>query len=95
MGHVMNSRFSRPAETAALFALVLGVVLAATPRTSALAAPADTRQAGRTQTAAAAAVDTTGSVAKPAEEEPGCQKARRKLWVEGEGWIVRRVTTCH
>ena len=92
------SRFSRPAETAALSALILGVVLAATPLTAALAAPSEARQAaGRTQTAAAAAaaVDATGSVAKPTEEEPNCQKARRKMFVEGEGWIVRRVTTCH
>jgi hypothetical protein len=92
------SRFSRPAETAALSALILGVVLAATPLTAALAAPSEARQAaGRTQTAAAAAtVDVTGSVAaKPAGEEPNCQKARRKMFVEGEGWIVRRVTTCH
>jgi hypothetical protein len=90
------SRFSRPAETAALSALILGVVLAATPLTTALAAPPEARPAGRTHTVAAAAtVDATGSVAKPAEEEPNCQKSRRKLFVEGEGWIVRRVTTCH
>jgi hypothetical protein len=24
----------------------------------------------------------------------GCQKVRRKLWVEGEGWIVRSLTRC-
>ena len=23
-----------------------------------------------------------------------CQKVRRKLWVEGEGWIVRAVARC-
>ena len=28
------------------------------------------------------------------DEEPGCLRARKRLWVEGEGWIVRRVTTC-
>ena len=29
------------------------------------------------------------------EDEAGsCTRARRKLWVEGEGWVVRRVTTC-
>ncbi|MGO4705895.1 hypothetical protein AB4072_08985 [Microvirga sp. 2MCAF38] len=26
---------------------------------------------------------------------PGnCQRARKRLFVEGEGWIVRRLTTC-
>ncbi|HEX8164267.1 MAG TPA: hypothetical protein VF601_00585 [Beijerinckiaceae bacterium] len=33
-----------------------------------------------------------GPAAKDGEES--CLKARRKLWVDGEGWIVRRVTTC-
>ncbi|GEP10402.1 hypothetical protein [Methylobacterium gnaphalii] len=23
-----------------------------------------------------------------------CNKSRKRLWIEGEGWIVRRVTTC-
>jgi membrane protein implicated in regulation of membrane protease activity len=73
---------------------VTGVaVLVVTPLASALAAPAEMRHAGTTRTAAVAAEDATGSVAKSAEEEPGCQKSRRKLWVEGEGWIIRRVTT--
>jgi hypothetical protein len=30
-----------------------------------------------------------------AELAPGCQRVRRKLFVESEGWIVRRVTICH
>ena len=33
----------------------------------------------------------TGSAGK---DEESCFTARRKLWVDGEGWIVRRVTTC-
>ncbi len=28
------------------------------------------------------------------EADPGCLRARKRLWVEGEGWVVRRVTTC-
>jgi hypothetical protein len=24
----------------------------------------------------------------------GCSRVRRKLWVEGDGWIVRRVSLC-
>lgn len=23
-----------------------------------------------------------------------CNKSRKRLWIEGEGWVVRRVTTC-
>jgi|SRR4051812_26015778 len=33
--------------------------------------------------------------AKATPEDTGaCFTGRKKLWVEGEGWIVRRVTTC-
>jgi hypothetical protein len=28
------------------------------------------------------------------EDDGACLTARKKLWVEGEGWIVRRITTC-
>lgn len=37
---------------------------------------------------------TTGSAAKEQADDAGCFTARKKLWVDGEGWIVRRVTTC-
>jgi hypothetical protein len=38
---------------------------------------------------------TTSSIAVPAPaQDANCQKSRKRLWVEGEGWIVRRVTTC-
>ena len=30
----------------------------------------------------------------PAEAGTTCPKARKKLWVEGEGWVVRRVAIC-
>ncbi|MGH1572763.1 hypothetical protein ACRAWG_21450 [Methylobacterium sp. P31] len=28
------------------------------------------------------------------EEDATCSRARRRLWIEGEGWVVRRITTC-
>ena len=36
------------------------------------------------------------AVAAMAEDDDltNCSRARRRLWVDGEGWIVRRVTTC-
>jgi len=38
---------------------------------------------------------TTSSIAVPAPaQDANCQKSRKRLWVDGEGWIVRRVTTC-
>jgi hypothetical protein len=37
---------------------------------------------------------TTASIGKDESDESNCFTARKKLWVDGEGWIVRRVTTC-
>lgn len=28
------------------------------------------------------------------DDMTNCNRARRRLWVDGEGWIVRRITTC-
>jgi hypothetical protein len=37
---------------------------------------------------------TTSSITAPPVNDASCQKSRKRLWVEGEGWLVRRVTTC-
>ncbi len=34
------------------------------------------------------------SAVAPAEETDNCVRQRRRLFVDGEGWIVRRVTIC-
>ena len=34
------------------------------------------------------------SVEVPEEQPLFCKRGRKRLWVEGEGWIVRRVRTC-
>ena len=69
-----------------------------------LPAEAASAAAVRTKNAAAQVVstpasvkepETTGSVEKAVTLEPNCAQSRRRLWVEGEGWIVRRVTTCY
>jgi hypothetical protein len=39
---------------------------------------------------------TTSSISKTAsDEQPACDRPRRRLWIEGEGWVVRRVSNCH
>ena len=43
-------------------------------------------------TAALEDPQTTSSVGTA--EEANCMKSRKRLWVEDEGWVVRRVTTC-
>jgi hypothetical protein len=47
-----------------------------------------------TKSPVAAEPQTTGSVGSPADQDANCTKSRKRLWVEGEGWVVRRVTTC-
>jgi uncharacterized iron-regulated protein len=36
---------------------------------------------------------TTSSV-NAAEDQENCLRSRKRLWVAGEGWVVRWVTTC-
>ena len=38
--------------------------------------------------------EMTSSVGASAEAQPDCLRSRKRLWVEGEGWVVRRVATC-
>ena len=42
------------------------------------------------------ATDAVKRVAEVDSDDDGaaCTRARRRLWVEGEGWVVRRITTC-
>jgi hypothetical protein len=67
----------------------LGVSTADAASTSARA----TKVASKLTPAPADAEDpqTTSSVAV---DDDRCQRTRKRLWVEGEGWVVRRVTTC-
>ena len=48
-----------------------------------------------TETAAAKDPESTGSIEEAQALQPGCHRPRKRLWVEGEGWIVRRVTVCY
>jgi hypothetical protein len=39
--------------------------------------------------------ETTSSIQSGENEDANCARSRQRLFVEGEGWIVRRVTTCY
>lgn len=106
----MTNRFSHSGLGTACLALLLGsTLLVAAPAAAApgergrpaATAPAATGQAAKTKIAVAEADPiTTSSVAtssltKATDEEPACARPRRRLWVEGEGWVVRRVSACH
>jgi hypothetical protein len=98
--HPVTHRYSIAGLGTACFALLVGsAILVLNPAHAApkkqpranAAAIAKSVKAKFAQTEPA----TTGSIAKPlADAQPACDKARRRLWVEGEGWVVRRVTTC-
>ena len=40
-------------------------------------------------------VETTASVQAGTGGDTYCDISRKRMFVEGEGWIVRRVTTCY
>jgi hypothetical protein len=67
---------------------------------SAQAAPAGHGAAAKphkeTVTAVAAKdVEATSSIQSNPTSAPHCDISRKRLFVEGEGWIVRKVTTCY
>lgn len=72
-------------------AALAGPVGAPAKREAGREAARDVGQTGTVSRAAAAPAATE------ADDDPlpeGCTRARRRLWVDGEGWLVRRVTTC-
>ncbi len=86
------------AKAACISLLLAGFGLAAiTPAEAAGSGAVRVKEASAAKTTAKDP-ETTGSVATPekvsAEPGPNCAQSRKRLWVEGEGWIVRRVTTC-
>jgi hypothetical protein len=59
----------------------------------AMAAPVANQGPGKTA-AVTAAVTPVAAVTESEDESVNCSRSRKRLWVEGEGWIVRRVTIC-
>lgn len=73
-----------------LAATALAAPLLAAGLGAASAAPASDRGVAKV----AEASTNVRPVAAEPEEEANCSRARKRLWIEGEGWIVRRITTC-
>jgi hypothetical protein len=101
----MRQRFSRAGALMASAAFVIGSMIAIAGTGSAEAAPAPAERAagpakprlgGGAAKARRAlpAEEPKAAYTKAGPEEDGCFSTRRRLFVEGEGWIVRRVTTC-
>ena len=102
----MHRRFSRPGAALAAAALLIGsaiVVAGGGPADAAPAPGAKASPAASAKASPAVAIPKTPvlpdepkvAYSKAEAEDVGnCFSSRRKLFVEGEGWIVRKVTTC-
>ncbi|WP_082494307.1 hypothetical protein [Methylobacterium sp. Leaf108] len=81
------------AKNTSLAALAAGVAMAfalagVQPATAA-------SEAVTTKVAQVSSADTQPALSPDTgDDAANCSRARRRLWVDGEGWIVRRVTTC-
>jgi hypothetical protein len=96
----VTNRFSKAGLNTACLALLMGSAVLFIPLGPAQAAQKAAHPAADLKAASAklaqAEPAATGSLSKaPADEQPGCDRARRRLWIEGEGWVVRRVSTCY
>jgi hypothetical protein len=59
---------------------------------SAEARPTRTASAEPAATEAASGIRPVAATVP--EPQQACGRARRRLWLEGEGWVVRKVPTC-
>jgi len=77
------------------FPMKLRTIAAAAAGTVMLAVPLAAQAAnGPAETKVAEANPQVHPVSAEREDDVTCSRARRRLWIEGEGWVVRRITTC-
>ena len=96
----MTHRFSKAGLGTACLALLVGSAIVVLPLAPVQAAPRERPRPAASLKAEAklaqAEPATTGSLSKtPTDEQPSCDRARRRLWVGGARWVVRRVSTCY
>ena len=79
--------------------ILAGIAVASLPAQAAPAASPTAQAVTSAKDKVSAVADkepeTTGSVQPAANGDVACARSRKRLFVEGEGWIVRRVTTCY
>jgi hypothetical protein len=96
----VTHRFSKAGLSTACSALLIGSAVLFIPLGAAQAAsqkrprPADLKMASSKLAQAEPA--TTSSLSKvQTDEQLACDRPRRRLWIEGEGWVVLRVAACY
>ena len=77
----------------ALALILFGTAIALAPVLAGKAYPAAPGR-GEPTAAARAQSPVDGTRAARDEAEAKCQTQRRRLWVAGEGWVIRRVSAC-
>lgn len=61
---------------------------------AAQAAPAASQGSSEVSKLTPRAISAVAAMTEGDDDLTNCSRTRRRLWVDGEGWIVRRVTTC-
>lgn len=89
---MMNPR--APLARLSVLALIL-LALLPVPANAAPARPAGQQVAAKEPSVVESTIATNETMANGTDEQAGCVRSRKRLWVGGEGWVVRRVTTCH
>jgi hypothetical protein len=74
-------------------AILIGAALAAPAGVSA-GEPSGPADRAEVQDVRRATIQRAEPVLVSTQGNDGCLRIRRKLWVEGDGWIVRRVSLC-
>lgn len=69
----------------------IGALMFGWSASGALAAPAAVEGAA-TKVADASQIRAVSEAEE--DDSANCSKSRKRLWIEGEGWIVRKVTIC-
>jgi len=95
----LNPLFASRIIFVATLGIAAGLITLPLPTEAAHAAPLE-RLAAKTlkqnpTEVAAKDVEETGAIQTDAPDTSTCDRSRKRLFVEGEGWIVRKVTTCY
>nr|USU34031.1 hypothetical protein NG677_10395 [Methylobacterium sp. OTU13CASTA1] len=83
---VFHTRLSAMAA-GALFVTCVGL-------SGAQAAPAANQGSSEASALPSRPITAVAAMTEGDDDLTNCSRSRRRLWVDGEGWIVRRVTTC-
>jgi hypothetical protein len=81
--------------TGAVAACAFAAIMTMVPAPAAVSAPAQAEpRPAKARVVPPARADWSSDKTVTATSDAACPRTRRKLWVESEGWVVRRVAVC-